>query len=100
MTVSCRAIVRHICNSRSESVAIDLTLPAEVQTLADRTREFIRERVLPLEDAHDGDMAAAGGDAFRVELQRAAREVGVFAPHAPIEYGGHGLGMSDRAPVF
>ncbi len=24
----------------------------------------------------------------------------MFAPHAPIEYGGHGLGMSDRAPVF
>jgi acyl-CoA dehydrogenase len=81
-------------------VAIDLTLPAEVQALAERTREFIRERVLPREDAHDGDMAAAGGDGFRVELQRAARDAGVFAPHAPIEYGGHGLGMSDRAPVF
>lgn len=56
--------------------------------------------MLSLEDAHDGDIAAAGGDKFRIELQRAARDAGVFAPHAPIEYGGHGLGMSDRAPVF
>lgn len=81
-------------------MAIDLSVPPEVQTLADSTREFIREHVLPLEDSHDGDVTAAGGDAFRVELQHAARAAGVFAPHAPIEYGGRGLGMTDRAPIF
>ncbi len=79
---------------------IDLSYPSEVQSLADRTRAFIRERVLPIEDAHDGDIAAAGGEKLRVELQRAARDAGVFAPHAPVEYGGHGLDMSNRAPVF
>jgi hypothetical protein len=82
------------------NVAVDLRLPPEVQTLAYRVREFIRAQVLPLEDAHDGDVTAAGGDAFRVKLQDSARDAGVFAPHAPIEYGGHGLGMSDRSPVF
>lgn len=81
-------------------MAIDLSHPAEVRELADRTRAFVRSTVLPIEDAHSGDIAAAGGDAIRVELQQAAREAGVFAPHAPVEYGGHGLGMSDRAPVF
>ncbi|MEU1980863.1 acyl-CoA dehydrogenase family protein [Nocardia sp. NPDC019395] len=81
-------------------MAIDLSVPPEVQVLADRTRNFIRDHVLPLEDAHDGDIAVAGGDKFREELQQAARDAGVFAPHAPIEYGGHGLNMSDRAPVF
>ena len=81
-------------------MAIDLSVPDDVQALVDRTRGFIRGHVVPLEDAHDGDIAAAGGDEFRVELQRAARDAGVFAPHAPVEYGGHGLGMSDRAPVF
>ncbi|WP_330254119.1 acyl-CoA dehydrogenase family protein [Nocardia sp. NBC_00565] len=81
-------------------MAIELSYPSEVQTLAERTRTFIRERVLPLEDAHDGDITAAGGDALRVELQQAARDAGLFAPHAPVEFGGHGLGMSDRAPVF
>ncbi|MBW0271621.1 acyl-CoA dehydrogenase [Nocardia sp. MH4] len=81
-------------------MAIDLSHPPEVQRLAERTRAFIRDRVLPLDDTHDGDITAAGGDALRVELQREAREAGVFAPHAPIEFGGHGLGMSDRAPIF
>ncbi|MFD4431268.1 acyl-CoA dehydrogenase family protein, partial [Nocardia sp. NPDC058497] len=81
-------------------MAIDLSHPPEVQRLAERTRAFIRDRVIPLDDAHDGDITAAGGDALRADLQQAAREAGVFAPHAPIEYGGHGLGMSDRAPIF
>ncbi|MFD6224315.1 acyl-CoA dehydrogenase family protein [Nocardia asteroides] len=81
-------------------MAIDLSHPPEVQHLVERTREFIRDRVLPIDDANDGDIAAAGGDALRVDLQKAAREAGVFAPHAPVEYGGFGLGMTDRAPVF
>jgi alkylation response protein AidB-like acyl-CoA dehydrogenase len=81
-------------------VPIDLSYPSEVQSLADRTRTFIRDQVLPVEDAHDGDITAAGGEKLRVELQQAARDAVVFAPHAPLEYGGHGLDMSNRAPVF
>lgn len=81
-------------------MAIDLTYPPEVQELVEKTGTFIREVVLPVEDAHGGDITAGGGDALRIELQRAAKEAGVFAPHAPVEYGGHGLGMADRAPVF
>lgn len=81
-------------------MAIELSYTPEVQKLAENTREFVRSMVLPVEDAHHGDIAAAGGDVVRVELQRAARDAGVFAPHAPVEYGGQGLGMSDRAPVF
>ncbi|GGN95315.1 acyl-CoA dehydrogenase family protein [Nocardia rhizosphaerihabitans] len=81
-------------------MAIDLSQPPEVQRLAECTRAFIRDRVIPLDDADDGDITAAGGDALRADLQREAREAGVFAPHAPVEYGGHGLGMSDRAPIF
>ena len=81
-------------------MAIDLSHPAEIRELTERTREFVRTTILPIEDAHGGDIAAAGGDANRVEMQQAARDAGVFAPHAPVEYGGHGLGMSDRAPVF
>ncbi|MGW5381267.1 acyl-CoA dehydrogenase family protein [Nocardia sp. NPDC003963] len=79
---------------------IDLTYSADVEALVERTRVFVRESVLPVEDAHRGDITAAGGDEIRVTLQEQARAAGVFAPHAPIEYGGHGLSMSDRAPVF
>ncbi|MGV9835782.1 acyl-CoA dehydrogenase family protein [Nocardia niigatensis] len=81
-------------------MTIELSYSPEVRELAERTREFVRATVLPVEDSHGGDIESAGGDKVRVELQQAARDVGVFAPHAPVEYGGHGLGMSDRAPVF
>ena len=37
---------------------------------------------------------------MRARLQAAAKEAGVFAPHAPVDCGGLGLGMVDRAPVF
>ncbi|WP_040796097.1 acyl-CoA dehydrogenase family protein [Nocardia higoensis] len=79
---------------------IDLTYSADVLDLIERTRTFVRETVLPIEDEHGGDITAAGGDAMRVSMQKLAKDAGVFAPHAPVEFGGHGLNMSDRAPVF
>lgn len=81
-------------------MAIELSYSPEVSALVDKTRAFIDDVVLPVEDRFGGDIAAAGGDAAVKELQAAAREAGVFAPHAPVEYGGLGLNMSDRAPVF
>jgi len=80
--------------------AINLAHSAAVTALAERTGAFVRDVVLPIEDAHSGDITAAGGDLIRIELQQAARDAGVFAPHAPIEYGGLGLNMVDRAPIF
>jgi alkylation response protein AidB-like acyl-CoA dehydrogenase len=72
----------------------------DVADVVGRTREFVRQHVLPLDDQYDGDIEAAGGDTTRVELQTAARAAGVFAPQAPVELGGQGLGMVDRAAVF
>lgn len=72
----------------------------ELDDVIARTRTLIRDEVLPLDDEYDGDIEAAGGDVVRRTLQDAARRAGVFAPHAPTEYGGLGLGMVDRAPVF
>ena len=71
-----------------------------VQDLVTRTRDFVASHVLPIDDEFDGDVTAAGGDALRTRLQVAAREAGVFAPHAPTEFGGLGLNMVDRAGVF
>lgn len=81
-------------------MAVDLSYSDHVRDLIARTEQFVRDEVLPVEDAHGGDITAAGGDVIRTDLQKAAKAAGVFAPHAPVEYGGHGLNMSDRAPVF
>jgi alkylation response protein AidB-like acyl-CoA dehydrogenase len=72
----------------------------DTATLATATTEFIRREVLPIDDEHDGDIHAAGGDETRVRLQAAARRRGLLAPHAPADCGGGGLGMLARAPVF
>ena len=70
------------------------------EAVAARTRAFVEEHVLPVEDEFDGDVEAAGGERLRIELQRRAKDLGVFAPHVSVELGGLGLGMTDRAPVF
>ncbi|MDF1606505.1 acyl-CoA dehydrogenase family protein [Nocardioides sp. YIM 152315] len=73
---------------------------ASAVELAAATREFVERLVLPVDDAHDGDVEAAGGDKLRVRLQGEARAAGLLSPHGPVEYGGLGLGMVDRAPVL
>lgn len=81
-------------------MAVDLTYSPHVQALIGKTRTFIQEKVLPIEDKFLGNFTDAGGDELRISLQQAAKKAGVFAPHAPVEYGGAGLNMSDRAPLF
>lgn len=68
--------------------------------LVARTAAFIETHVQHVDDQHDGDIEAAGGDQLRVRLQEAARAAGVFAPQAPPDCGGLGLGMVARAAVF
>ncbi|MGW5522072.1 acyl-CoA dehydrogenase family protein [Gordonia sp. NPDC003950] len=79
---------------------IDLSYDADVVDLVEKTSQFIREEVLPIEEKFGGDIEAAGGDDVRRQMNAKAKEAGVFAPHAPAEFGGLGLDMSDRAPVF
>jgi alkylation response protein AidB-like acyl-CoA dehydrogenase len=81
-------------------VAIELRPDEHVTRLRQRTREFIADSVLPVETARDGDVRGPDGDKVRRTLQQAARTAGVFAPHVARELGGHGLSMTERAPVF
>lgn len=78
-------------------MAIDLAPAPAVAELAERTAAFVRTSVIPVEERCGGVVT---DDAVRRDLQAAAREAGVFAPHVATEFGGQGLGMSDRAPVF
>lgn len=71
-----------------------------VDHLIARTRAFVDREVLPVEDANDGDIEAAGADELRVRLQESARAAAVFAPQAPVDCGGLGLGMEARAAFF
>jgi acyl-CoA dehydrogenase len=77
---------------------MDLHFADSTTTLIEKTRRFVAEVVVPNEEAHVGVAPAA--DAWRVELQDAAKAAGVFGPAVPTVYGGHGLGMVERAPVF
>ncbi|NEM08902.1 acyl-CoA dehydrogenase family protein [Geodermatophilus normandii] len=80
--------------------AAEASADPDLAALVTRTRRFVRDVVLPVEDQHDGDVTSAGGDALRRRLQEGARERGLLAPHAPVEYGGLGLSMTQRARVF
>jgi acyl-CoA dehydrogenase len=77
---------------------IDFTLGPELDQLQARTRAFVRDVVIPAEER---DVSIHGlDDGVRDELQRAARVVGVFAPHVPEELGGLGLDTRAMAVVF
>src|SRR4051794_2991947 len=73
--------------------------PTTAQLVA-RTGEFVDTEVIPHEDRFDGDVTLAGGDDLRRELQQAARDRGLLAPQAPVEHGGLGLSMTERARVL
>ncbi len=73
--------------------------PVDVVETTQRTREFVRDVVLPVEDAGHGSVHGVPEE-MRRALQDAAREAGVFGPHVDPRFGGLGLTMCDRAPVF
>ncbi len=65
-------------------------------TLLERTEEFIRHHVIPAEPPP----GEALDTSTLLELQAKARGAGVFAPHAPAEYGGQGLTIEQWSPIF
>lgn len=72
--------------------------PSITETV-ERTRAYVREVALPIEQDYRGSAHDLPEDVRR-ELQHRAKDAGVFAPHISVEYGGLGLDMRDRAPVF
>ncbi|MCC9195290.1 acyl-CoA dehydrogenase family protein [Arthrobacter sp. zg-Y820] len=70
--------------------------PDTVEALRRRTRDFIRQTVLPAEPAPGQRMDQATRD----RLQQAAKDAGVFAPHVPQEYGGQGVPIQWWSVIF
>lgn len=78
---------------------MDFTVPAELVELQERTRAFIREKIIPLE--RDARQTAHGPtDELRREMNGLAAAARLLAPHVAKEYGGLGLGHVGRAVVF
>jgi len=78
---------------------MDFSLTPELQDLQQRTRDFIRHRIMPLET--DPRQTAHGPtEDFRRELIGLARDAGLLAPHASPDYGGLGLDHVGKAIVF
>jgi acyl-CoA dehydrogenase len=78
---------------------MDFTIPPDLKELQQRTRAFIRDKIVPLET--DPRQTRHGPtDEFRRELNGLAAEAGLLAPHVAPEYGGLGLSHFGRAVVF
>ncbi len=78
---------------------MDLSLTAKLLELQERTRSFIRDQIIPLEnDPRQNDHGPS--EELRKELIGLARAAGLLTPHASIEMGGLGLSHSEKAIVF
>ena len=71
----------------------------ELRALRDKTRQFVAEQVIPLENderqSHHGP-----SEALRNELVARARDAGLLTPHASRDLGGMGLSHVEKAVVF
>ena len=78
---------------------MDFQLSPALLALRDRTRAFIAEQVIPLEN-DPGQTAHGPSEALRAELVARARAAGLLTPHASRELGGLGLTHVEKAVVF
>jgi acyl-CoA dehydrogenase len=78
---------------------MDFDIPAPLRELQQRTRQFIAEQVIPLEN--DARCTPHGpSEDLRAELVARARAAGLLAPHVSRDFGGLGLDHRGKAIVF
>ena len=78
---------------------MDFAIPPDLGTLQERTRDFIRGSIIPMEK--DSRQTRHGpSDALRRELNAMAAGEGLLAPHVSSEFGGLGLSHVGKAMVF
>ncbi|MPZ43313.1 MAG: acyl-CoA dehydrogenase [Betaproteobacteria bacterium] len=86
---------------------MDFTLPEELRMLRDTVARFVKQEMIPLEkevirrEAERGltDAALIAPDVEQ-ELERKAKEIGLYGIDVPEEYGGQNLGMLAKAVVI
>jgi acyl-CoA dehydrogenase len=77
---------------------LDYRDPEAGVAVAERTREFVREDVVPVEREYLGEESIP--DAVIADLREKARERELYGPQIPAEYGGLGLDFRAMLPVF
>jgi acyl-CoA dehydrogenase len=85
-------------------MAVDFTLPPDVEAVRQRVRDFMDSEVRPAEEKLYANAAPAEPErrdvvAMIVGLREKAKEWGVWLPHMPEEWGGLGLGPTAMAFV-
>ena len=80
-------------------MAIDFTLDDKLLELRDRVRDFITDVVIPAEKQDDPNAHGLPVELLS-QLSNAARERSVYAPTAPIEFGGLGLDHRSQAVIL
>ena len=78
---------------------MNFSLPPEVEALREKTRQFIAEQVIPLENDPRQDSHGPHRE-LRDELVARAKAAGLLTPHASREMGGLGLSHIAKAAVF
>jgi acyl-CoA dehydrogenase len=77
---------------------MDFELPEEIRALKDTVRKFVDRELIPIErDTMEGlDLKPA----LRAELEKKARDLGLWMMDIPEEYGGLGLSMLGQVVVW
>ncbi|HZU80523.1 MAG TPA: acyl-CoA dehydrogenase family protein [Acidimicrobiales bacterium] len=81
-------------------MAIDFTFPPDVEDARQQMRAFVDEDIRPTEERLMAD--SSGRADWRAELDRMrgkARDLGLWMPHMPAEWGGAGFGPTALAAV-
>ncbi|VWX37103.1 Acyl-CoA dehydrogenase [Limnobacter sp. 130] len=78
---------------------MDFSLTPALKSLQDEVRNFIAEKIIPLEK--DARQTAHGPtETLREELVSLARSAGLLTPHASVELGGRGWSHIEKAIAF
>ncbi len=78
---------------------MDFTLTPQLIALQQKTREFITQKIIPLE-GDPRETAHGPSPEFRRELVELGRQAGLLTPHASKKHGGLGLSHVAKAVVF
>src|SRR5262245_65864619 len=77
---------------------MDFELPEELKLLKDTVRNFVDRELIPVEmHAMDGPNMCAD---IRADLERKAKELGLWLLDVAVEYGGQGVGLLGMVVVW